>query len=183
MQKTKLLRQFNALEVSRVKLMDDLKKLEKGSLQFKPNADKWSVNQVLNHLQFSERASITYATKKMQGGKSVHKTGLSATVRSEALSLFLRSGYKWKAPAVLAAASENLPFEEVLQRWNETRVQMKSFLENLPEDLISREIYKHPRAGRLNVIQMMQFFQDHFNHHLPQINRLKKEITAMKGNK
>ncbi|MEP7127632.1 MAG: DinB family protein [Chitinophagales bacterium] len=153
--------------------------MDKGSLQFKPDPDKWSVNQVLNHLQFSERVSIAYASKKMQGGKSVRKTGLVATVRSEALSLLLRSGFKWKAPAVLAAASENLPFEEVHQRWNETRVQMKSFLENLPEDLIIREIYKHPRAGRLNAIQMMQFFQDHFNHHLPQINRLKKAMVAI----
>lgn len=181
MQKTKLLRLFNALEASRKKLLDDLKKLDQPSLQFKPDPNQWSVSQVLNHLQFSERASIAYAAKKMQGGKAVKKTGIAATIRAEALSLFLRSGYKWKAPAVLAAASENLPFDEVLQRWDETRRQMKYFLENLPDDLISREIYKHPRAGRLNAMQMMQFFGDHFNHHLPQINRVKKAMKEIKS--
>lgn len=167
------------LETSRKKLTDDLKKLDPALLQYKPAPDKWSVSEVLNHLQFSEQASIAYATKKILGGKSLKKTGMAATLRAEALSLLLRSGYKWKAPAVLAAAAENLPFEEVAERWTATRQRMKSFLENLPDELIMREIYKHPRAGRLNALQMMQFFHDHFNHHLPQINRLKKAIAAI----
>ena len=70
MQKTKLLRQFNMLETSRKKLTDDLKKLDPALLQYKPAPDKWSVSEVLNHLQFSEQASIAYATKKILGGKS-----------------------------------------------------------------------------------------------------------------
>lgn len=167
------------LETSRKKLTDDLKKSDPVLLQHKPAPDKWSVTEVLNHLQFSEQASVAYAAKKILGGKSLKKTGIAATLRAEALSLLLRSGYKWKAPAVLAAAAENLPFEEVTQRWDATRQRMKSFLENLPDELISREVYKHPRAGRLNALQMMQFFQDHFNHHLAQINRLKKAIAAI----
>lgn len=178
MQKTKLLRQFNALEASRIKLLAELRLLRKEVLTFKPAADKWSVNQVLYHLHLAESGSVAYASKKMLGGNAIKKTGAAASIRSSMLSLLLRSGYKWKAPAILGSAPEELDFEEVVQRWDDSRARLKSFLENLPDSMLEREIYKHPRAGRLNAEHMVQFFRDHFEHHLAQIKRLKKEAAA-----
>ncbi|MEO6167031.1 MAG: DinB family protein [Chitinophagales bacterium] len=181
MQKTKLLRQFNALEASRTKLLTDLRLLRKEVLTFKPAADKWSVNQVLYHLFLAESASAAYASKKMLGGTSIKKTGAAASIRSSLLSLVLRSGYKWKAPAMLGSVPEDVDFEEVVQRWDDSRGRLKSFIEGLPDNLLEREIYKHPRAGRLNAGQMVQFFEDHFEHHLAQIKRLKKGAAAKDG--
>lgn len=175
MQKTKLLLQFNALEASRKKLLKELDSLERKTLDFKPAPDKWSITQVLYHLNFSETRSMAYVSKKMQGGSNIKKTGLIADIRLSLLSLLLQSGYKWKAPAILGDVPENLNYEDVIQQWDESRNQLKTFLENLSENLLNREIYRHPRAGRLNAGHMMQFFQDHFDHHLKQVKRLKRE--------
>lgn len=181
MQKTRLLRQFHALEQARQKLIDELKTLDTAMLQQKPAADKWSVCEVLDHLQVAEAFSIGYAAKKMQGGKSVKKTGLASAARATMLSVSLRSGLKWKAPAVIANAVENLPFDMVVEKWDAVRQRMKDFVEQLPDELIGREIYRHPYGGRLNAAQMLQFFEDHFYHHLKQIKRIRKSMATQQA--
>ena len=91
----------------------------------------------------------------------------------------MASNYKFKAPKILGDVPENLHYQEVITNWNETRRQLQSLVETIPDDLIDREVYRHPRAGRLNLTQMVTFFQDHFDHHASQVKRLIKAGQQM----
>lgn len=171
MQKTKLLLQFRKLEDTRHDLIKKLEACDDQVRAYKPVPDTWSVTQIFYHLNLSESQSIGYVRKKMLGGDQLKQTGLAAEVRYTALKLTLQSNYKFKAPAILGDVPENLNYHEVLANWNETRRQLQSLLETMPDHLLNRELYRHPRAGRLNLSQMIAFFQDHFDHHARQVKR------------
>ena len=68
-------------------------------------------------------------------------------------------------------------FESVETKWQKVRNDMRSFLENVDDKYLDKEVYKHPFAGRLTLKGMMSFFMAHFRHHRKQIDRAVKNAT------
>ena len=168
MQKSRVNLQFEKLEASRQQLIRRLATLDDSVLHYRPQNLKWSIVQIIFHLNHSENSSVKYITKKSQGGTSVPKSNLITSVRSSLLSTALQY-LKWKKPAVLPDPPENLDTNEMMKSWDETRVHLKQLLEQLPEDMLDREIFRHPVAGRMNMHHALTFMQEHFDHHLKQI--------------
>jgi hypothetical protein len=175
MDKSTLLHQFTKLESSRNELLDSLSSTEKVILNYKPAADKWSITQILYHLHYAELRSLSYVKKKMLAAQ-LENSGLLSALRFRLLKWMMLSGYKLKAPPLLGEVPDGLNYEEVILAWAETRVQLRTLIDQLSDDLLRKNIYRHPRAGRLNVFQMMGFFQDHFDHHMKQVKRLKRNV-------
>jgi hypothetical protein len=105
MNRPELLSKYSSLENNRLKLMADLAPIDDHILSYKPSSDKWSIVQILFHLHSAEARSIGYVKKKMQAGESLNKTGLLAAARFTYMKWMLRSGVKWKAPAILGGSS------------------------------------------------------------------------------
>lgn len=166
--------QFRRMDAQLNQLLEQLKHLSHQQLNRKPNEESWSVMQVLHHLMLVERYAMLYLQKKLSYNPALKKAGLSASLRELALRAYLRSPLKFQAPESISGA--NLPAEssfwEIAKQWKLQRAELKSYLESLPPELYSKEVYKHPLAGRLSLKGMMSFFEDHFNRHLRQINRM-----------
>lgn len=83
---------------------------------------------------------------------------------------------KFKAPKVVV---DHTPVfnnaAEIAAAWNQTRVELKDLLVRFEANQLKRKIYKHPIAGKLNIIQATRFFSEHIIHHTPQIKRLLKQ--------
>ena len=80
---------------------------------------------------------------------------------------------KYNAPKhLLANTPEALPLDELSRRWSVSRMELSHFLESVKDKDLHKLIYKHPVAGRFDVIQCMTFMREHYLHHLPQIKRL-----------
>jgi len=169
MQKSKVNLQFEKLEETRQQLLHQLVLFDDSVLHYRGEKKKWSVVQIMFHLNSSECNSVKYITKKSQGGTSVPKSTFISSFKSFLLTTALQY-LKWKRPAVLPEPPENLDSKEVIKSWNETRLQLKQLLEKLPEDMLNREIFRHPAAGRMNMSHALTFMQDHFDHHLKQID-------------
>jgi uncharacterized damage-inducible protein DinB len=140
-----------------------------------PAPGKWSALQVLFHLNSSESLSLAYMQKKSLGGNRIPRANVSSAVRSMALNTALKY-FKWKKPQLLPDPPPELNLEEVRQSWKATRKQLYEFLRNLPPDMLQRQIYRHPAAGRMNAIQALSFMHEHFKHHEKQL------LSALKQN-
>ena len=80
---------------------------------------------------------------------------------------------KYNAPKHLKANTpEAVALEELDRRWTVLRNDLLQFLESIEESNVHKLVYKHPIAGRFDVIQCLQFMREHYLHHLPQIKRL-----------
>jgi uncharacterized damage-inducible protein DinB len=170
---TKLQLLFNSLESERDVLMTSLKNLSADKRLHAPKG-KWSIQQILAHLIAAEKLSILYIQKKMLGITEVENTGLWEEVKMILLRISQRLPFKFKAPRTVV---DNTPsyasFEELMADWDKTRAELKTLLEKFDDTQIKKQIYKHVRAGRLNIQHALMFFQEHMIHHSPQINRLK----------
>ena len=134
-------------------------------------ANEWSATQILHHLQVSETGTVGYLEKKLQASPNeVEKAGIAGWVRSMLLRRALRNmKKKFKAPSVLGEMPEKPDYDAVKSGLIATRQKLKNVLESVTKEKLGRAYFKHPRAGKINLLQTMDFLDDHFSRHAQQI--------------
>jgi hypothetical protein len=169
----KLLYQFDQLENDRTSLLRVLSKHPESKLDNKLDSGDWSINQILIHLLTSEQLTLGYLKKKSLGVDQLGTSGAMEWVKLMLLNLSQRMPFKFKAPTVLVENTPNaMPLPDLVERWDSSRKELGNFLETIHDDNLHKLIFKHPIAGRFDVLQCLTFMRAHFQHHLPQINRL-----------
>jgi|SRR6185312_4284405 len=163
---------FTLLENSRIKLLERLEKVDTRKLNTPPAPGKWSVAQVFYHLNKAESNSVIYVSKKRLDINNLQKTGLWEAFKLWLVKLAFALPFKYKAPAVLGDMPDNVDYKIIVAEWTETRKRLKELIESLPDDMLVKNIFKQPAAGRLNMYQMLDFMQSHFNRHLTQVGRI-----------
>ena len=163
---------FSLLEKSRHQLIEELDKADKNILNTPPAIGKWSVAQVMFHLNTAESLSIIYVSKKMKDLEGPKKTGLYEWMMLSLVKLAFILPFKYKAPAVLGEMPNSVEYTDIKIKWDETRKKLRQLLESIPEEMLKKNIFKQPAAGRLNIYQMIDFMQAHFNRHKKQVESL-----------
>ena len=159
-------------------LLEELKVYSDDQLNRKPGAKEWSVIQVMHHLMLVESGSQRYLEKKLSFNPELkNKTPITA-FRKFLCWVSLNSPIKFKAPE--GVSGQNLPdyvgFWEEVKQWKEQRVKFRQFLSSLPDELMQKEVYKHPFAGRLSLEGMLDFIIYHFDRHHKQIRSIIKHF-------
>jgi len=166
---------FDRLETQRAQLQHLVKDLSDVELNKHP-AEKWSIAQVISHLIASEQLSVGYLNKKILGIQTAEKSGLKEELKMLLLIVSQRLPFKFKAPRTIV---ENTPVygsvDQLISAWDKTRVDLKEVLQKIEDDQINLKIFKHPRAGMLNIQQAIRFFREHIIHHTPQVKNLLKQ--------
>lgn len=154
--------------------------LSEETLLQKLSPDQWSVQEVIQHLFLSESMALEYIQYKLKDVHKVKKSSLMNSLRSLALSVALKSPFKFKAPSIVS--SKAMPSGE---DWATTRRKMDQLHQQfvdvvgaIPPELLSRELFRHPLAGRMTLGEMFSFLKDHNRHHQSQIRRTLVAIEA-----
>jgi hypothetical protein len=163
---------FKKSELLRTRLLELVSTLPEEKFFYKPKG-KWSVSQILTHLIQAESLSLEYMKKKSLGIDQAGNTSLANDLKFFALMLSQRLPFRYKAPSILGKNEPaSLDYREIQKSWAELRSDLRLFLEKFDDSTIKRKVYRHVIAGRLNVMHAVKFFDEHLNHHLPQIKRL-----------
>jgi hypothetical protein len=168
----KLRNLIDKLEHQRKQIIDEVSQI---SLQQYHNSvnGKWSIAMVLTHIVTSERLSLSYMKKKSLGIDTAGDTGWAESVKSLLLTISQYLPLRFKAPkAVLESTPTPLSLESLIKEWSALRTELIAFVATIERKHIRKKIYKHPVAGRLNIVQALRFSREHIIHHLPQIKRL-----------
>ena len=170
----KLDKQLHQLDISLRSLLEELKDYSDTDLNRKPNPEAWSALQVMHHLMLAESFSTAYIKKKLSFNPTLKKSGIDDVFKGWLLKAYLNSPFKVKAPK--GVDSEVLPTEskfwETAKSWKKQRVELRDYLSSLPEEILKKQIYKHPMAGKMGIKQMLTFHQYHFNRHRKQIKKM-----------
>ena len=169
--KKDLLKEFSVMENERKLLLSELEKYPIDTLEKKPNAKEWSVTEVIMHLVVAESASLAYMRKKLEvGGHG--KASFSAGIKQRLLNLAISLPIKYKAPKVAQLKEgETVSYVEAISKWTDVRNAMQAAYESLDETIINNELFKHPVAGKISVLQGLRFMRQHAIRHMDQINR------------
>ena len=131
----------------------------------------WSAAQIIFHLKETERLSLGMLHKQIQKPASeIEKGGIKSSIRSFMLSRALRNyKTKFRAPAVLGDIPAKPNFTEVRKEYLEVRRQLGSLLEQFDKEMVKRAYFKHPVAGRITILQTLEFLKDHLERHEDQM--------------
>lgn len=145
----------------------------------KPNEDKWSINEIIFHISHAELAILNYIQKKANALGEVPKAGLKSRYRTFLLRLALKSSRKFKAPKVLDQPNGPYDKEDLINEWRKIRNSFESVLNQIPDEYIHHQLFKHPVVGKINLHQTLGFMADHMQRHLSQIKKIKREVNTI----
>jgi len=174
----KVKQKFQALEDQRSLLYKLTDHLTDAQANKKPK-EGWSLAQVYYHIYLIESNTFDYLSHKIKEGADIPKSGIKEWYRSTLLKFFLKLPVKYRAPR---RVSEPIPdvveFNKIKEKWTEVREGMKLLLEVLTKQQIESQMFTHPRIGKINIYQTLEFLKDHHQHHLPQIKNRLSTIEA-----
>ena len=168
---------WEKLEHDCLSLFQLLEKYPPSVLNQKPAPDKWSANQNIYHLINVESASLKYMKKKLSFGTDLPKAGFRSGLRRFALRIAFALPFKFKAPPQLGKIPDDLDFVELKQRWASLRNEYYDFLKDMPDKVVVAELWRHQIAGKMTILQMIDFFEDHVNRHRLQIERTLNQLV------
>jgi len=144
-------------------------------LSYKPNEGSWSILEVVEHCKNIE-TSILYSLIKYKDYPS-RNLGIKEALSFGLLKLAMFGGFKFKVPPIpgLFPGGKASP-NEISVSWNDTRKNLVAYLESFPHDKIDHSVFKHPRTGYINIVQTIDFINDHTLHHQKQIKRIQKSF-------
>ena len=173
----KLQKQFDTLEKGRKGLFDDLKAYKDETINQKPSPDAWSIAQVIEHLIMSEELSLQYLKKKTLDTSKVPVAGLASQWRFLLTRTVFMLNIKYKAPSLIVPQSDFVSVKELDARWTRVRNDTYTLLNSLPDGDLKKEIWKHAIAGKMNIYQMLAFFNIHFSRHRKQVYRTLAQLV------
>lgn len=150
-----------------------------------PNGGGWSIQQIIQHLNLSERLSLQYVRKKLTNPGELKNAGIASYLRLQLLHISLASPFRFKAPPLVNTLQlpDGETFEETMSKLSLTHQKLTELAKEVDPQLAKKEVFKHPLAGRLPLPGMYWFFTWHIRHHEPQIQRLldKSQLTIKQG--
>lgn len=140
--------------------------------------EAWSAAQVLYHLWLSESGTVGYLKKKLDDPAArKEKAGLGASLRAFALRRALQSRRaKFKAPSIVSDIPEKPDYPTLKADYLAVREELYKVLERFDRETSGSAIFKHPRAGKINIFQTLDFLQDHLERHADQIRRATDDL-------
>jgi len=165
---------FNRLEIQKKELIHHYGSLSEDQLCFNPGPGEWNLLQVMRHLVTAEKQSMNYIQRKMESAEQIPKTGTGSVFRFFILKLALILPIKYKAPKIAQVNEDYQDFELMKAEWDDIRDNMKKMIDQSDDQTLAKAVYKHPRAGFLNVKQAIEFMENHIVHHQKQIDRIIK---------
>lgn len=166
----KLEKKYNKLNESLDKLLEYTDSLSQDKLNQSPEG-KWNASQIFYHLKESEQGTLAYLTKKIQAPvDEVEGGGLRSKIRAFFLSKALRSRKnKFRVPSVFKEIPDNPSYNDTRSEYLETRKKFGMLLDRFDKKMMGKAYFKHPRAGKITIMQTLEFLKDHFDRHADQI--------------
>src|SRR5581483_6186009 len=101
------------LEITRISLLERLESVDIKKLNTPPSTGKWSVAQIIYHLNKAESNSVIYVGKKMLDIKNLKRSGLYEKLKMAVVKLAFILPVKYKAPSVLGDMPSNVNYSEI----------------------------------------------------------------------
>lgn len=169
---------FNAIEKERKAIFEKLKSAPEELLMKSPGTNRWSAVQALQHLVVAERGTNMYLQKKVLGKDKVKQSGLVNVLRMVVGKVAFAIPMKFKAPKVVADPPADVSLAETEKQWDAVRNDFHAIVKALEERDLSKELFKHPIMGRLDIYQTVDFFEIHMRRHAEQAYRTLEEVKS-----
>ena len=163
-------RAFLKLEAEHIEVLAWLGDWPLEALSFRSSTSTWSAGEVLDHIHRAESGT----TADVRAGLTrLHLLGNEERPGIAALDRALRSDQTFQVPAGSAIHPDSqTTFSEATTRWQQSRIELRSLLEELTPSNVCCGVFCHPFAGWMTFQEVLEHFSAHLYHHRYQLERL-----------
>ena len=160
---------MEALETEREGLIQLMRSFDNDALSKSPGQGVWSPLEVLRHIIISEEGSLKYVQKKLSFNPKLPRATYLTDLRYRILLGGIYSPFRFKAPAVVVPEPAEYDLESLVSQWQNVSEGLQTYLGQIDPRWLDYQVYKHPLAGRLSLVQMVGFLKHHLLRHKKQI--------------
>lgn len=165
---------FEDLEKKKGQIINTFDSMSEEQRRFKVNSDDWNSLQIVLHVVKAEQLSVGLMLRNFRRKNELQKAGLGSKFRMFLLRMGLTLPLRFKAPKMVDVTGHTPEYEQLKNDWDKVRLNLKKLLDDCDEVTARKELYTHPRAGKLNAKQALQFLNLHLSHHQKQLLRIVK---------
>lgn len=150
--------------------------LSEAQLRFRPAVGAWSIAEVAQHLLQVER-EVVKAAAKPGVERSGRKRNAAEWIGFLMFRAIVRLNVRIKVPRRVAGRvtpASDPDMDTLWAEWSEVRARLESYLESLRPVDLRLMAFKHPIMGPTSVKGVLQFFHQHFDHHMRQVARIRR---------
>jgi hypothetical protein len=166
-----LQRRFDELEKDRLCFLNEAQSMTDEQITFRPYPTHWNLAQVVQHLMLVEQTFLAHTTDEKY---LTRKPKFHPWVGKILVWLYFRMEFKVKVPVKRAVPDESMSLTEAARLWEEKRNGLKNYFDSLDEMGARNKVFFHPFMGLQNSVEFLIFLKRHFDHHMKQVQRIKK---------
>lgn len=169
---TKTSELFRALEDNKKNYIQYLTEKDPQLFVLKHSPHEWSVLQLIDHLIKVEVGSMKYLQKKLSFNPSLPQAGILDRLKDPIIKLVLNTPIKFKASPILQEESVELSYQELLNHWSSSRLEMGVYLDSLSHEILNAVIFRNFAVGRITSYQQLAFLDAHMKRHFKQLKHI-----------
>jgi len=160
---------FDQLEDRRRSLISVIESLKDDQITRKPDQDRWSLLQVIQHIILGERgARLSERELRDNPIRGQLKPGKLIEVVRDILDRDVPVG----VPDPSLEPDGNTPFPDLLEQWDKERQLLGDLLDTVNPETRETVMFSHPAAGPMPAQELLDLALSHFDYHQRQIEGL-----------
>ncbi len=166
----KAVKRFARQVEKREEIFQKLKNAAPEHILQRPAQGGWHALEILYHLQMSEKGILQLLQKQaLKPAESFSKVGIRNRLACWLLYANLMSPLKFKAPSMVSAVENHPSLMELEASWKEYKSGMSQIIHELIRDKERSLLFRHHRAGWMDLKGVLGFLYFHQASHLKQI--------------
>jgi hypothetical protein len=161
---------YAALEAKRQVVFELLYTLSADQTTFRVGPGRWSILMVLEHVVVAEERLLADIQRAATAGPA------GSTPKSpEAFHMVIKVLEKdipVEVPLPELEPTGAVSLDDLIGRWEAARTGLRQALEQIPPEIQTAPICRHPVAGPLDARETIELLAVHLDHHLRQIRRI-----------
>jgi hypothetical protein len=172
----RLLERLRRIEAKRSELLDRAGALAPGVLRGRPQPDKWSIRESIEHLVLAEEDVLIDLA-------NLDRLAPRARRPKDRLLYFvvmfvLRYDIPVKAPSDAMLPKGDIPLTELRKRWEANHARLRAYVEEMDGSALRRAVFRHPVTGPLTPPQAIRMLEVHLDRHARQIRELERSMSS-----
>ncbi len=157
------------LDEKRKQVLDFIEGISDQEAGKKPEEDRWSILEVLEHLYLMEQLVVYQINKAL-------KHGDQQQAKLKPLNQTTNRDYKVEAPEAVQPKGEFQSLNDARDGLEKTREATMFLIHNKDEETLQNRVFPHPAFGDMNLEQWIEFIGWHELRHLDQMKEVKESI-------
>ena len=158
---------IDKLEEKRRAIITEIQAVSADQLEHKPEPNKWSLLQELQHIVWAERA-IRYSEEALRNNPV--REHLQPGKMFDVVKEVLKNDVPVDVPDPSFEPDGNTSLSELLALWDQERQLLWSLFETINVEDLATVMFSHPASGPLTPLQTLELAVIHLDHHQRRIS-------------